>query len=91
MNTIRTAALVAALVAVSASSLGQEKKAAPPAAATPPAANPAPASPPAGASPPGEQPRPPPSAEPRGVLKDDEFIPTQDIPPDEGVTFPVGI
>ena len=92
MNTIRTAALVAALAVMSASSLGQEKKDAPPAAATPPAANPSPVSPPAAASPPaGEQPRPPPSAEPRGVLKDDEFIPTQDIPPDEGVTFPVGI
>ena len=83
MNRIRTAALVAALVAISAASLGQEKKDAPP--ATPPAATPA--------SPPRESPPPPPSAsEPqRGVVKDDEFIPTQDIPPDEGVTFPVGI
>src|SRR5512139_2010458 len=82
MNKIRTAALVAALVVTSASSFGQEKKDAPPAA--PPAAAQAPP-----ASPPRESPPPPPSAgEPqRGVVKDDEFIPTQDIPPDEGVTF----
>ena len=86
MNRIRIAALVVALVAISAASLGQEKKDAPP--ATPPAATPAPP-----ASPPRESPPPPPSAaeQPRGVVKDDEFIPTQDIPPDEGVTFPVGI
>ena len=89
MQTIRTAALVVALVAVSASSFGQEKKdsagAAPPAAAQTPPASPPAASPPAASppsTPPGEQ---------RGVVKDDEFIPTQDIPPDEGVTFPVGI
>jgi hypothetical protein len=96
MNTIRTAALVAALLAVSASTLGQEKKDAPPAAtppqAAPPAAQPAPAaSPPAAAAPEAPASKPPPPTEQRGVLKDDEFIPTQDIPPDEGVTFPVGI
>ncbi len=81
MHTIRTAALAAVLVMVSASSIAQEKKEAPPAAAKPPATQ----APPAAAA----QPAPP--AEQRGVVKDDEFIPTQDIPPDEGVTFPVGI
>jgi hypothetical protein len=66
---------------MSASSFGQEKKDAPPAAAPP-----APAQAPPAATPPA-----PPPTEQRGVVKDDEFIPTQDIPPDEGVTFPVGI
>ena len=79
MNKIRTAALAAALAVLSASALAQEKDAPPPAAAPPDAAQAPPAAP---ASPPTEQ---------RGVLKDDEFIPTQDIAPDEGVTFPVGI
>jgi len=76
----------------SASSFGQEKKDAPPAATPPAAAAPPAAGPPAAQAPPtaAEQ-RPSPSSEERGVLKGDEFIPTQDIPPDEGVTFPVGI
>jgi hypothetical protein len=81
MNTIRTAALVAALVVMSASSFGQEKKDAPPATAAPPAAQ----------TPPAATPPAPTPTEERGVVKGDEFIPTQDIPPDEGVTFPVGI
>ncbi len=87
MNTIRTAALVAALAMTSASSFGQEKKDAPPAAGqTAPVAPP-----PATAQTPADAPPAPPPTEQRGVVRDDEFIPTQDIPPDEGVTFPVGI
>jgi hypothetical protein len=101
MNAIRTAALVAALVTMSASSFGQEKKDAAPATAppateappvaTPPATTAPPAASPSPAAPPAEASKPPPPTEQRGVMKDDEFIPTQDIPPDEGVTFPVGI
>jgi hypothetical protein len=90
MNTLRWVALSVALVLLSATSLAQEKKEG--AGAAPPAAKQAPpASPPAAAAPgaPGAPAAPP--AEQRGVVKDDEFIPSQDIPPDEGVTFPVGI
>jgi hypothetical protein len=82
MNTIRTAALVAALATVSASSLGQEAGAQAPAAEPPAAAQP----------PPAAEPTPsPPPAEERGVVKDGEFIPTQELNADEAVTFPVDI
>jgi hypothetical protein len=81
MNPIRTAVLAAALLGVWAVAFAQEKKAAPPPAAAPPAAQTPPAAP---------QPAPPP-ADHRGAVKDGEFIPTEEIPPDEGVTFPVGI
>jgi hypothetical protein len=82
MNTIRTAALVAALATASASSLGQENTAPPPASTAPPPASTAP--------PATETPAPPPTEE-RGVVKDGEFIPTQELSADEEVTFPVDI
>jgi hypothetical protein len=84
MNTIRGFAVAAALVLLSASSLGQQPRQG--TAPAPPAATQAPPA----ASPPAPAASPPPT-EQRGVVKDDEFIPSQDISPDEGVTFPVGI
>jgi hypothetical protein len=58
-----------------------------------------PNAPPAGAAQPAagtqepEKPPPPPSAAvgKTGVVKDNEFIPTEEIQPDEAVTFPVDI
>jgi hypothetical protein len=46
-----------------------------------------------GAQPPASAPPPPPSAAvgKTGVIKDNEFIPTEEIQPDEAVTFPVDI
>jgi hypothetical protein len=76
MRWIRTAALVAALGLLSASSVGQERAPAP----TPsPTTTPPPAT--AGQAP----------AAPRPPVKDDEFIPTEEISADEQVTFPVDI
>jgi hypothetical protein len=94
MNTIRTAALAAALALVSASSLGQESAAPSPAAPSPAAPSPAAAPPPVASPPPAAAQStspPPPPKEERGVVKGDEFIPTQEISADEAVTFPVDI
>ncbi|HUL81401.1 MAG TPA: hypothetical protein VL131_04635 [Gammaproteobacteria bacterium] len=102
MNVTRIFAIVITLGVLSTASSGQESQqpAAPP--ATPPAAPPAtsPAAKPADAAPKAavpeqshETPPPPPSASaPKtGVIRDGEFIPTQEIQPDEDVTFPVDI
>jgi len=90
MNVTRIFAVVITLGVLSTASSGQETQ--PPAA--PPAAKPAdapPASAPQGQS--RETPPAPPSASaPKtGIVKDGEFIPTQEINPDEDVTFPVDI
>ena len=58
-----------------------------------------PASPPAGSSPPAEQATPPATgpagsgddSDRRATGDDDEFIPSEEIPADEEVTFPVNI
>jgi hypothetical protein len=53
---------------------------------------PAPAAP--GSAPPPAAPAPaakPPAEAPKGAVKDDEFIPTQEVQADEEVTFPVDI
>ena len=76
MNTIRTAALVAALATASASSSARRTARRHPRPQEPPSAH---GDPRAAA------------AEERGVVKDGEFIPTQELSPDEDVTFPVDI
>ena len=77
--------------------------ASPPASASPAPGSPSngaqtPAAPSSGAAPaaPAQEPEkvpPPPSAAvgKTGVIKDNEFIPTEEIQPDEAVTFPVDI
>ena len=90
MNITRICAVAIALGVLSTASSGQEtQKPAAPQAAKPADASPKPAQPQPGA----ETPPPPPSASaPKtGVIKDGEFIPTQEIQPDEDVTFPVDI
>jgi hypothetical protein len=89
MNVTRNVLALIALSALASSSIGQEnQQPAPteptkPAAQSPPAANPPPAPAPGGAqsTPPQRMP----------VVKDDEFIPTQELQADEEVTFPVDI
>lgn len=90
MNVTRIFAIVITLGVLSTASSGQESQQ----PAAPPAAKPADAPPKAA---PQEQsretPPPPPSASaPKtGVIRDGEFIPTQEIQPDEDVTFPIDI
>jgi hypothetical protein len=79
MNVLRTFALVGAIAALSASSLGQET----------PAPAPEPAPPPAAETPAGEEAVSP--ADPRAPVSNDVFIPTQELAADEAVTFPVDI
>ena len=71
-------------LACAAASLAQEG-ASPTPPATPPRA-PAPAAPGS-----GEQPGAEPPADQRPEVKDDEFIPTEELQPDAAVTFPVDI
>jgi hypothetical protein len=97
----RAAVAAAALLGVCGGLAAQEQPAPAPASeqkAAPPAqkAPPAPADKPADASAP--TPKPAAGAEAgqanepqRGIVKDDEFIPTQELQPDEDVTFPVDI
>jgi hypothetical protein len=90
MNVTRIFAIVITLGVLSTASSGQESQQ----PAAPPAAKPADA-PPKAAVPEQsrETPPPPPSASaPKtGVMRDGEFIPTQEIQPDEDVTFPIDI
>jgi hypothetical protein len=90
MNVTRIFAIVITLGVLSTASSGQESQQ----PAAPPAAKPADA-PPKAAVPEQsrETPPPPPSASaPKtGVIRDGEFIPTQEIQPDEDVTFPIDI
>lgn len=79
MSWIRTAALVAALGLLSAASVGQESATPPP--TTPPSSTTTPPPATAGQSP----------AAPRPPVKDDAFIPTEELSADEQVTFPVDI
>jgi hypothetical protein len=99
MNLTRMFAVVIALGVLSTASSGQETQ---PKPTAPPAAKPADAPPqsapsqatPAQSAPTqqGETPPPPSASKPKtGVIKDDEFIPTQEIQPDEDVTFPVDL
>lgn len=105
MNIARIFAVVITVGVLSTASSQETPKQASPPAASPPAA-PAPggagnsaqtpAAPSSGAAQPGagaQAPPPPPSAAvgKTGVIKDNEFIPTEEIQPDEAVTFPVDI
>lgn len=98
MNAARIFAVALALAVLSTASSGQESQPQQP-AAPPPAAKPAEAPKPGDAAKPGTQdqgretpPAPPSASKPKtGIVKDDEFIPTQEINPDEDVTFPVDI
>lgn len=99
MNVTRMLAVVITLGVLSTASSGQEtqpKPTAPPAAKpadTPAQAAPSQSTPPQSApAQQGETPPPPSASKPKtGVVKDDEFIPTQEINPDEDVTFPVDL
>ena len=106
MNIARVFAVAITLGVLStASSQETQKQAAPPAANAPQAPNGAgnaaqtpssgAAQPATGAQAPASTtpPPPPPSAAvgKTGVIKDNEFIPTEEIQPDEAVTFPVDI
>ena len=105
MNIARIFAVVITLGVLSTASSQETPKQDSPPAANPPAAAPAqapgaaaptPAAPSSGASQPAQTPQvtpPPPSAAvgKTGVIKDNEFIPTEEIQPDEAVTFPVDI
>jgi hypothetical protein len=106
MNPTRIFALVITLGVLSTASVGQESqpppapKAATPAAGAPPAATPATtkapqpgaagAQAPAGSQPSAKTDAPPPAAAP-GAIKDNEFIPTEELQPEDDVTFPVDI
>ncbi|HUO67601.1 MAG TPA: hypothetical protein VMV37_08705 [Gammaproteobacteria bacterium] len=90
MNVTRIFAVVITLGVLSTASSGQEPQQQP----VTPAAKPADAPPNATPQQPSrETPPPPPSASTQktGIMKDGEFIPTQEIQPDEDVTFPVDI
>ena len=98
MNIARIFAVAITLGVLATASSGQETQqpAAPPAAkpaGAPPPSAPPPSTPSAAA--PAQQsatPPPPSASKPKtGIIKDDEFIPTQEINPDEDVTFPVDI
>jgi len=68
--------------------IAQENAAPPPPAASPPVAAPPPVAPlPAGET----QPEAAATVPARAPVNDDEFIPTQELLPDEAVTFPVDI
>ena len=88
MNVARIFAVVITLGVLSTGSSGQETQQ----PAAPPAAKPADTAPKAPEQT-RETPPPPPSAsvQKTGIMKDGEFIPTQEIQPDEDVTFPVDI
>jgi len=96
MNFSRVFAVVITLGVLSTASSGQETQQQP-AAQQPAKPAEAPAQPAPQQSTPtpqGETPTPPPPSAAKqktGVIKDDEFIPTQEINPDEDVTFPVDI
>ena len=102
MNFARVFAVVVTLGVLStASSQETPKQSSPPAAQAPAGAptsgaqTPAPPQPATGSQAPAStaSPPPPPSAAvgKTGVIKDNEFIPTEEIQPDEAVTFPVDI
>jgi hypothetical protein len=102
MHITRNVLAVIALSALAGSSIGQESQQPAPAPAKPAAESPAPAKPPASA-PAGADTQQKPTAPPEGadaqakpqqkmpIVKDDEFIPTQELQGDEEVTFPVDI
>jgi hypothetical protein len=91
MRMIRASALSIVLATLAAATVGQEsEQPAQPAAPAQPA--PAPAPPPN--NPPPDAARSAPSTETppaRGVVRGDEFIPTQELQADEEATFPVDI
>jgi len=95
MNIARIFAVVITLGVLSTASSGQETQQPPATQPAKPAGAPAQSAPqqPAPAQQGDAPPPPPPSASKAktGVIKDDEFIPTQEINPDEEVTFPVDI
>jgi hypothetical protein len=96
MRTFRTAAMSIALALLATATVGQESQPPPtPPPATPPAGQP-PGQPPAqpGGQPTGATPPAPSTEAPapvRGVVQDDQFIPTQELQADEEATFPVDI
>jgi hypothetical protein len=86
MRVIRTSAALIVLAVLATATVGQERQ------------QPAPATPPAPSTetpPPAEAPAPstetPPTAPPTGVMRDEQFIPTQELQADEEATFPVDI
>jgi hypothetical protein len=91
MRLIRTFAALIALCVLATATVGQEQPV--PAPASTPAPSPAPATTPADKppadAPPASSATPP--AAPKGVVRGDEFIPTQEIQADEEATFPVDI
>jgi hypothetical protein len=90
MNLTRIFALAITLGVLATASSGQETQK----PAAPEAAKPADAPPAAAPQAQGREtpPAPPSASAPKtGIIKDDEFIPTQEINPDEDVTFPVDI
>jgi len=95
MNVTRIFAVVITLGVLSTASSGQETQQPAASPATKPADAPQQPVPPQSA--PAQQgetqtPPPPSASKPKtGIIKDDEFIPTQEINPDEDVTFPVDI
>jgi hypothetical protein len=104
MNIARIFVVAVTLGVLSTASSQEAQKQDSPPAASPPAATPAqapggtgnsaqtPAAPSSGAQQPQVTPPPPSAAVGKtGVIKDNEFIPTEEIQPDEAVTFPVDI
>ena len=88
MSAIRNMTLGIAAIAAVGVLIAQENAEPPPPAASPPVAAPPPAAP----APAGEtQSEAAPTAPPRAPVNDDEFIPTQELLPDQAVTFPVDI
>jgi hypothetical protein len=84
---IRTSAVLIALALLATASVGQENPPPPPAAPPPAPATP-PADKPPAAAPPAAGAEVPPAT---GVMRGDEFIPTQELQADEEATFPVDI
>ena len=104
MNIARIFAVAITLGVLSTASSQETQKADSPPAAKPAGDAPAPGSQapsgagnaaqaPAGPASSAQSPPPPPSAATgkTGIIKDNEFIPTEEIQPDEAVTFPVDI
>jgi hypothetical protein len=90
MKVIRTSVALIVLGVLATATVGQEsqqqesQQQAPAPAPAPPAATPPAATPPASG---GTQP----AAPPRGGMRGDEFVPTQELQADEEATFPVDI
>ena len=84
MKLLRVVCLAVAISAVSAASIGQEKPPAPP-------PQPAQQTPGGQSREAASAPTPAPPAAERGRVKDEEFIPTEELSADEEVTFPIDI